>query len=44
MSWQWETRLQAWATQVTLSGKFVMTREELVNNVVVSLAGAAGAS
>lgn len=37
MSWVWNASLPAWTTQVSLSGKFVMTRDEVVDGVLVSL-------
>jgi hypothetical protein len=38
MAWVWNRRIFAWTTQVVLSGKFVMTREEVANGTVVSRA------
>jgi predicted neuraminidase len=36
MKWTWNDRLLAWTTQVSMNGSFVLTKEDLVNGVVVS--------
>jgi hypothetical protein len=36
MKWTWNDRLLAWTTQVSMNGSFVLTKEEIVNGVVVS--------
>lgn len=36
MNWVWNASIPAWVTQVSLSGKFVLTRDEEVGGVVVS--------
>jgi hypothetical protein len=36
MIWVWNVTIPAWTTQVSISGKFVLIREEAVNGVVVS--------
>jgi hypothetical protein len=36
MRWVWNATISAWTTQVSISGKFVVIREEAINGVVVS--------
>lgn len=37
MAWVWNASIQAWTTQVTLSGEFVLIREVREDGVLVSL-------
>lgn len=36
MNWTWESRYNAWTTQVSIHGTFLLTREEEVNGAMVS--------
>lgn len=38
MNWTWDETWNAWITQVVIKGKFLLTREEIVNNVTVGAA------
>lgn len=35
MAWTWDEKWKAWITQVAIRGAFVLTREEITNNVTV---------
>lgn len=37
MNWVWNASIPAWITQVSICGKFLLIKEETINNVVVSV-------